>query len=59
MAVVHPVISESKSPGKHISPGDIVCITPADRKYLSAGNEPAGIFEKLAGTISPFPDQTR
>lgn len=34
--LVNPHVDESKSSGKHVSGGDIVCITPSDRKFISA-----------------------
>jgi hypothetical protein len=34
LEVVYPYIDQRKSPGKQMSPGDIVCITPFDRPYI-------------------------
>jgi len=34
--LVNPIIDESKSADKHVSGGDVVCITPFDRKFITA-----------------------
>lgn len=37
--LIHPLVDENKSPGKHAAGGDIICITPFDRQFIVAAPE--------------------
>ena len=41
LELVKPLVDEGKSFGKHLSPGDVVTLTPFDRKFIIAA-PPAG-----------------
>ena len=36
LELVKPDVDESKSFGKHLSPGDVITLTPFDRKFIIA-----------------------
>jgi len=57
LELINPDVDESKSPGKHISPGDLITISQYDRQFLNASTPPdPTLMDKLSGIIAPDPE---
>jgi hypothetical protein len=50
MELVNPVVDEKKSFGKELNHGDLICITPYDRRFLS---ETVGDTRVISGLVFP------
>jgi hypothetical protein len=59
MELVDPHVDENKSFDKQASPGDLICLTPYDRQFISAipanFSSTYSIDDHLSGIIAPVP----
>lgn len=52
LELIDPEVEDSKSPGKHVSPRDLVCVSPFDRQFIMAAEKPSpDLMQRLSDIV--------